>query len=290
MQAARPVNGTVSGAHQDLQHLHQELEQAGITVPTEITKRDGRTVPFEISRIENALSRCFASFGREPGTPIPELAQRVVNIVAAKGRQPTVEAVQDIVEMVLQAAGEFEAAKRYILYRAEHAKQREQRPVPVDVRGAFEEADQYFPTPLQKFQFFDKYSRSDYELGRRETWVETIDRAVNFLHELAGSRLPAETYQRIRRAMLEMRAMPSMRLLAMAGPAARRSNITIYNCSYQPVESIDSFVEALIISMSGCGVGFSVESRYVDNFPRIKRQRGTPPDLIVVEDSAEGWA
>jgi len=30
-----------------------------------------------------------------------------------------------------------------------------------------------------------------------------------------------------------------MRLLAMAGAAARRNNVAIYNCSYQPVESID---------------------------------------------------
>jgi ribonucleoside-triphosphate reductase len=113
---------------------------------------------------------------------------------------------------------------------------------------------------------------------------------VDFLHELAGDRLPSDTYQRIRKGILEMRVTPSMRLLAMAGPAARRNNISIYNCSYQPVESIDSFCEALIISMSGCGVGFSVESKYVENFPRIKRQIGLAPDLWVVEDSAEGWA
>ena len=81
-----------------------------------------------------------------------------------------------------------------------------------------------------------------------------------------------------------------MRLLAMAGPAAERNNIAIYNCSYQPVESIDSFVEALIISMAGCGVGYSVESKYVENFPRIKRQTGVAPLNYVVEDSAEGWA
>ena len=90
--------------------------------------------------------------------------------------------------------------------------------------------------------------------------------------------------------MLEMRAMTSMRLLAMAGPAARRNNITIYNCSYQPVDSIDSFVEAMIISMSGCGVGYSVESQYIENFPRVHRQTGRSAGVFVVEDSAEGWA
>lgn len=272
--------------------MYHDLEQAGMKLPDIIVKRDGRIVAFDVGRIERALSRCFASFERVPQTPIPELAQRVVNIIAAKtnGKPPTVEGVQDIVEMVLQAAGEFEAAKHYILYRAEQAKKREQRPVPEDIRHAFCESDAYFPTPLQKFQFFDKYSRFSYEAGRRETWIETVDRSVNFLHELAGSRLPAETYGRIRQAVLGMRVMPSMRLLAMAGPAARRSHITLYNCSYQPVESIDSFVEALIISMSGCGVGFSVESAYVENFPRIKRQTGYKADTFVVPDSAEGWA
>ncbi|HWQ14636.1 MAG TPA: ATP cone domain-containing protein [Roseiflexaceae bacterium] len=267
-------------------------QEQGISVPTSIVKRDGRVVPFDIGRIERAMERCFASFGRTPDTPIAELAQRVVNIVAAKssGALPTVEGVQDIVEMVLQAAGEFEAAKHYILYRAERAKERERRPVPEDVRRAFEESKAYFPTALQQFQFFDKYSRFNYALGRRETWVETVDRAVDYLYDLAGSQLPRETYERIRSAILEMRAMPSMRLLAMAGPAAHRNNVAIYNCSYQPVESIDSFVEALIISMAGCGVGFSVESRYVESFPRIRRQTVAPPLLFTVEDSAEGWA
>ncbi len=282
---AERVNGTASTAF-------AAVDQAGLTLPSTIIKRDGRIVAFDIERIENAIVRCFASFGRTPETPIAELAKRVVNIIAAKAKDtsPTVEGVQDIVEMVLQAAGEFEAAKHYILYRAEHAKQRGERPIPVQVRQAFAESDQYFPTPLQRFQFFDKYSRFNYDFGRRETWIETVDRSVDYMYELAGARLPAATYDRIRRAILEMRSMPSMRLLAMAGPAARRNSIAIYNCSYQPVESIDSFVEALIISMSGCGVGFSAESRYVENFPRVKRQSNAAPRKYTVEDSAEGWA
>ena len=265
-------------------------DRPDMRLPTTIVKRDGRVVTFEIERIENALERCFDSFDRTPNTPIEELARRISNIIVAKGTNPTVESVQDIVEMVLQAAGEFEAAKRYILYRAEHARKRIERPVPQRVRAAFNEAAQYFPTQLQQFQFFDKYSRFDYELGRRETWVETVNRTVDFLHELAGERVSAETYDRVRRGILEMRVMPSMRLLAMAGPAARRSHITLYNCSYQPVESIDSFVEALIISMSGCGVGFSVEREYIENFPRIKRQTGLMAPTYVVPDSAEGWS
>ncbi len=281
------LNGS-NGNGRSIERLNREGDQ--IVPPASIIKRDGREVPFDIARIETAMTRCFASLGRKPNTPIAQLAQQAVNIIAAKFIVPTVEDVQDIVEMVLQSAGEYEAAKHYILYRAEHAKMRKERPIPAEVRRAFAEADQYFPTQLQKFQFYDKYSRFNYELGRRETWIETVDRAVGCLHELSEARLPPETYDRIRRAMLEMRAMTSMRLLAMAGPAARRNNATIYNCSYQPVESIDSFIEALIISMSGCGVGFSVERQYVENFPRIRRQNGSSLRKFVIEDSAEGWA
>jgi ribonucleoside-triphosphate reductase len=261
-----------------------------IVIPVTIVKRDGRTVKFEPSRIEEAITKCFNSLGKIPYKSASNITAEVVNIVSAKYFQPSVEQVQDIVEMVLQAAGEYEAAKHYILYRAEHAKLRQERPIPEEVRNAFSESDHYFPTELQKFQFYDKYSRFNYDLGRRETWIETVNRSVDYLKELSESRLPEETYSRIRKAILEMKAMPSMRLLAMAGPAARRNNIAIYNCSYMSVDSIDSFVEALIISMSGCGVGYSVERRYVENFPRIQRQTKGTPSKFTVPDSAEGWA
>ncbi|MCA1645713.1 MAG: recombinase [Chloroflexi bacterium] len=274
--------------------LRSSTEIEEIALPTSIVKRDGRRVAFDPTRIERALSRCFAALGRQPYTAIAELALRVVNIMSARPGQPTVEIVQDAVELTLQAAGEFEAAKAYILYRAEHAKQRQERPIPDEVRNAFAEADQYFPTPIQKFQFFDKYSRFDYDKGRRETWIETVDRAVSFLHELVqtntGLDLGADLYERLRRMILEMKSMPSMRLLAMAGAPARRDSTAIYNCSYQPVDSIDAFCEALLISMAGCGVGYSVESRYVEAFPRILRQRGLAPLRHTVEDSAQGWA
>lgn len=265
-------------------------EGEAVAMPKTIIKRDGRVVPFDITRIENAMAKCFARIGRTPRRPVAELARQAVNVVAAKYEQPTVEGVQDIVEMVLQAAGEYEAAKAYILYRFEHNKLRARRPIPEAVRQAFAASDPYFPSQLQKFQFYDKYARFNYELGRRETWIETVDRAVAYLRELSENRLEESVYARIRQAILAMQVMPSMRLLAMAGPAARRNNITIYNCSYMPVDSLDSFVEALIISMCGCGVGYSVERRYVEKFPRIQRQKGEPAHFHTVEDSSEGWA
>src|ERR1035437_2479196 len=108
--------------------------------------------------------------------------------------------------------------------------------VPEEIKKIFEFSDKFFPTPIQAFQFYDKYARFNYELGRRETWAETVDRTVDYLKELSENKLPKADYDRIRKYILEMKVMPSMRMLAMAGPAARRNGIAIYNCSYLPLD------------------------------------------------------
>lgn len=159
-----------------------------------------------------------------------------------------------------------------------------------DLKSTFDQASKYFPTAIQQFQFFDKYSRFDYVQGRRETWVETVERAVSFLKEISENKLPDSEYQRIQRFILEMKATPSMRLMAMAGDAARRNNICIYNCSFLPIDSIDSWVEGMLISMCGCGVGFSVEKHHVSKLPRVAKQEQTDVNFHhVIEDSTEGW-
>ena len=267
--------------------MNGELEER-LSIPEYIIKRNGKQQPFDARRIRQAMGKCFQNIGKE--SDLDALTNQVVNVVAVKYQIPTVEQVQDIVEMVLQAAGEYKAAKAYILYRASHAEIRRARPVPPEVQQAFDDSDQYFPTQLQKFQFYDKYSRFNYEKGRRETWVETVQRAVEYLRELSENSLSESDYLRLQQGILEMKVMPSMRLLAMAGDPARRSNIAIYNCSYLPVDSIDSFVEALIISMNGCGVGFSVERQYIEQMPRIKRQTGVKRPVYVVKDTSDGWA
>jgi ribonucleoside-triphosphate reductase len=263
------------------------------SLPRQIVKRNGMYVDFDLSRVERAVTMCYESFPEEerPQTPIDKIVQSVANNVAAKyddANTPNVENVQDLVEMALVAAGEFEAAKHYILYREEHAKQRVV--VPVDVQEVFTDSAKYFATPLQQFMFFDKYSRFNWELGRRETWVETVDRVVDYLAKLSGGALGFHVYDRIRNAIINMQAMPSMRALAMAGPAAERNSMSIYNCSFMPVTDIDAFAEAMLISLAGCGVGYSVEREFVEQFPRIQRQTGEHLGDFFIEDSAEGWA
>src|SRR5687768_4182213 len=83
-----PADPATNGHANGNGHAALEVE---VVTPTSIVKRDGRVVPFDVERIEDALARCFAAFDRTPATPVKELAQRVVNIVAAKanGDPPT---------------------------------------------------------------------------------------------------------------------------------------------------------------------------------------------------------
>jgi len=158
--------------------------------------------------------------------------------------------------------------------------------------SVFSDSDKYFPMELQKFQFYDKYSRFNWDKGRRETWVETVDRVVDHLKWMSQEKLGDKEYEELREGLLKMEATPSMRMIAMAGKAARRHGQTIFNCSYVPVDSVDAWVEALIISMCGCGVGFSVESEHVNKLPVVKKQVGlngsTPTHFV--EDTMDGWA
>lgn len=271
-------------------------KRVGVRTPELIKKRDGRLVPFDANKIAVVMDRCFAAGGlhRTPDTLVQKVLDIVKGRAAATGEIPTVEGVQDIVEFVMQANGYYEDAKHYILYRADHARLRDEHPIPEDVRAAFQTSDEYFPTQLQKFQFFDKYSRFNYDLGRRETWVETVGRLMSSFYlavQKTGKAhlLPNNFWTEIERHVLTMRAMPSMRRLAMSGDAYERDNATQYNCTYLPADGPTAMVEAMLLGMAGCGVGYSVESQYVEQWPRVMRQRGNLPARHVVEDSTEGW-
>lgn len=81
-----------------------------------------------------------------------------------------------------------------------------------------------------------------------------------------------------------------MRLVWSAGDAARKTNVTGYNCSFIAPTCIQDLSEIMYLSMCGAGVGISAESQNVQMFPQIKKQTGKMLATHVVEDSKEGWA
>ncbi len=262
-----------------------------------IRKRDGRIVEFDITKITNAAYKALTATGEGTDKDARKISggvyKQLTSIAKTKETDyiPSVEEVQDLVEAQLMTAGFTATAKAYILYRQEHAKMRKDvQTISEDARAVFRENSTYFENPLAEFVYYRTYSKWQDELGRRETWTETIDRFIDFMRENIGNKMSKKDYSDIREAMLNHEIQPSMRLLWTSGKAARETNVGAYNCSFIAPTDLQDFGEIMYISMCGTGVGFSVESHTVQQLPQIKRQTGKMLKTHVVKDSKEGWA
>ena len=148
--------------------------------------------------------------------------------------------------------------------------------------------------PYKNFIHISRYARWIESKNRRETWVETVERYINFMKDHLvlnyGYSPNAKIFDEVKESILNHKIMPSMRALMTAGPALERDHIAAYNCSFIAVDSLRAFDEAMYVLMNGTGVGFSVESKYVDELPIISESFNQTATTIVVEDSKLGWA
>ena len=263
-----------------------------------IQKRNGEVVPFDEKRITRAVFRAMAQTQEGADAEAEKVMRSVVKALEELAKTstekkfvPTVELIQDVVERQLLALDFFATAKSYILYRQERAEVRTKVGfVPEKVKELVAESKKYFRNSLAEFVYYRTYAKWIPEEGRRETWIETIDRYVDFMKDNINGKLSKAEYDEIRQYMLEQQAMPSMRLMQFAGKAARKTNVCAYNCSFIAPRTIQDFAEIIYISMCGTGVGYSVESSNIQALPQIERQTGKKVATYVVPDSKEGWA
>ena len=142
----------------------------------------------------------------------------------------------------------------------------------------------------QQYIHISRYSRWRDDLGRRETWPETVQRYVDFFDERTDRQFTDTLQGEVKEAILNLEVMPSMRALMTAGPALARENIAGFNCSFTYINSKRSFAEVLYILMCGTGVGFSCERQEINKLPAVPEKLEKSHDTIVVADSKEGWA
>jgi ribonucleoside-diphosphate reductase alpha chain len=263
---------------------------------TKIKKRDGTIVDFDSERIVKAVHKAMIATSEGSFNDAQYIARKVLSELlrvkkVVKNFVPGVEAIQDLVEKELMMEDFLATAKSYILYREERARLRKYAAqVPEKVRKLAEESKKYFQNSLAEFVYYRSYSRWIPEEGRRETWIESVDRYMSFMRENLGEKLTDKEYDEVREAILTQSVMPSMRLMWSAGDAARKTNVCAYNCSFIAPTKLQDFGEIMYLSMCGTGVGFSVESQTVQQLPQIKRQTGKMRATHVVLDSKEGWA
>ena len=259
-----------------------------------VKKRNGRIVPFNRQKIVNAISKAMKSVkeGNLEKDPV-RVAERGVKELEKRyfpNYIPNIEEIQDVVEEKLILMDFPKTAKSYILYRQERAKIREkQKAVPKKVKELAQKSKKYFQDALGEFIYYRTYSRWLPEEQRRETWIETVDRYINFMQENLGDKITKEKYKEIRKYILNQKVMPSMRLIWSAGKAARATNVATYNCSYMAPNKFKDFAEIMYLLMCGVGVGFSIENQNIQQLPIIKYQTGETLPVYGIEDSKEGW-
>ncbi|MGQ9557420.1 MAG: anaerobic ribonucleoside-triphosphate reductase [Desulfurispora sp.] len=103
-----------------------------------IRKRDGREVPFDETKITDAIFKAARAVGGEDRQTAMELTIEVLKMLKKKynGSVFGVEDVQDVVEKVLIEAGHARTAKAYILYRDRRTRIRDAKS---DLMDAVEE-------------------------------------------------------------------------------------------------------------------------------------------------------
>jgi ribonucleoside-diphosphate reductase alpha chain len=95
-----------------------------------VVKRSGEVVGFDYTRIFNAIGAAIKAGDEEySDIQVSELTSEIEEEILTRFTEfyPNVENIQDIVEKHLIRADMFTVARRYIIYRAERSKEREQQ-------------------------------------------------------------------------------------------------------------------------------------------------------------------
>lgn len=283
-----------------------------------VTKRDGRVVDWDRSRIERALKLAYentlagdAQLSRQALLKkIDLLAKGVEQAVwhrFAEEEPISIETIQDVAETCIAAAGDWEVARAYVRYRALRAERRPK---------------QHGDCGLAEYIAISRYARYRPDLGRREVWPETV-RRVRDMHlrrfaslaarkpegrekvaeeldldprerEILGgeSSLFEEIWEAFN-GVEERRVLPSMRSLQFGGAAIEANEARIYNCSFSHADRVAFFRECFYLLLSGVGVGFSVQKHHVSALPPLPKREADsdlPVRHIGVGDSLEGWS
>lgn len=133
-----------------------------------------------------------------------------------------------------------------------------------------------------------KYAKFLPNQFRRETFEETVNRNID-MHVKKFPHLEDE----IRNAykfVFDRKVLPSMRSMQFAGEAIEKNNARIFNCSFVPMDHQRAFSEIMFLLLSGCGVGFSVQTHHIEKLPEIRKPNEKRTIKFLIGDSVEGWA
>ena len=312
-------------------HGAQVLQRHIPCVDRLVIKRDGARVRYDQNKVIRAIALAFreiyapdtanpyrddmfACFGLDSdrfieAARIAEAVSQMLELYYRQGTHPTIEQVQDAVEKSIAAAGHWEVARAYMLYRERHALAR---------------LAHYNQSGLADYIAMAKYARFRADLGRRETFAEGVERVMEmhqtFFQSKLSLRLPGQlsaaltalagnnaalltqqlcgrelgaVIQQVFAEVTAKRVLPSMRSMQFGGRAILKNHSRMFNCSFSNVDRVEFFREYFFLLLSGCGVGFSVQKLHIARLPALPLRlpvHDLPVRHFAVDDTIEGWA
>lgn len=100
--------------------MENREEMTGITVKTNVIKRNGQEVAFDISKIVNAIRKAnkeVEGIHQMSGFQIQAVADNIAKKISAYSHACNVEDIQDMVETGIMEMRGYEVAQKYVRYR-----------------------------------------------------------------------------------------------------------------------------------------------------------------------------
>lgn len=146
---------------------------------------------------------------------------------------------------------------------------------------------------LAQSKFYMGYSRWIEELGRYETWEESVSRVMDMHRQKYAHIMSPELEELIsfaENAYKEKRVLGAQRALQFGGEQIFKHEARMYNCSVSHCDRTRFFQETMYMLLCGCGVGFSVQKHHIDKLPPLKKRYAKKSKVFTVPDTIEGWA
>ena len=147
-------------------------------------------------------------------------------------------------------------------------------------------------TLMADAKFYEAYARYDEETLTYESWDTAVTRVIDMHKKRYQNIMTPELTDLLHVAQVaysNKEHLGAQRALQFGGAQLLRNNAKLYNCTATYLDRVDFFKEALYLMLSGCGIGFSVQTHHIAKLPSITN-RTKSAKTFVVPDSIQGWA
>ena len=144
--------------------------------------------------------------------------------------------------------------------------------------------------------FVSKYAQTHNH--KKETWEESVARVMEMNYQHLTTDYPQaidnakfmDYFNEAWSMYLDQNVLGSQRALQFGGNNMLVHNTKCYNCCGTYINRLSVFKELMYLLLSGCGVGYSVQKKHIDQLPKLKGVDQSKEKVHVIGDSIEGWA